>query len=441
MSLRHFVLALSLFSLAGCHGSSQPAAGGGAGRGRGGAGVNVTTATVGHMSVERRADLSGTLVSPGQAKVSSEVAGIVRDVAVELGSEVRAGDTLVRLEPRELALALERADSALTQVEAQLGMERRQPQPPADEQIASVRQARANRDDAKAAFDRAANLNSRGLVSNVDKDAAETRYKVMDAAYASALDNGRVLRATLQDRRASYELAVKKLNDAVIKAPVAGSVSERVVQPGEFIRENTQVATIVQVNPLKLRTSIQEKFAAAIHKDQAVSFEVEAFPGQTFAGKVAFISPAVDQATRTFAIEVLVDNPDRQLKPGFFAKGNVALKRDDNVMSAPDDAVSTLAGVSTVYVIDKGKARQQIVTLGAHQDKQWEIVGGLKGDEVMATSQLNQLATGMSVTTGEPGNGRGRGGEGRGEGRGAASGSDKPAPVDGRAGGEGGGAK
>lgn len=428
MLQRLVVLALSLIGAVGCHGSSGQAAGG-AGRGRGGgAGVAITTAKVGHMSVERRADLSGTLVSPDQAKVSSEVAGIVRDVVIELGSEVRAGDTLVKLEPRELALALERADSALTQVEAQLGMQRRQPQPPSDDQIASVRQALANRDDAKAAFDRAAQLNGRGLISQVDKDAAETRYKVMEASYNAAIDNVRVLRATLQDRRASYELAAKKLNDAVIKAPVAGSVSERLVQPGEFIRENTQVATIVQMNPLKLRTSIQEKFAAAIHKDQIVSFEVEAFPGQMFTGKVAYISPAVDQSTRTFAIEVLVDNPERQLKPGFFAKGSIALKRDDNVMSAPDDAVSTLAGVSTVYVVEEGKARQQIVALGAHQDKQWEIVSGLKGDEVMATSQLNQLATGMSVTTGERGGGRGRGGEGT---QGAAAGGE------GRAGGRG----
>ena len=108
----------------------------------------------------------------------------------------------------------------------------------------------------------------------------------------------------------------------------------------------------------------------------------------------------MDQATRTFGIESLVDNPDRVLKPGFFAKGTIALKVDDNVMVVPDDTVSTLAGVSTVYVIEDGKARQQIVTLGAHEGKQWEIVEGLKGTEVLAASQLNQLATGMSVTTG-----------------------------------------
>src|SRR5205814_8577076 len=125
-----------------------------------------------------------------------------------------------------------------------------------DEQIASVRQAIANRDDARAAYARAEQLSGRGLLSKVDHDTAETRLKVTDANYQAAVDSVRALKASLQDRRASYDLAQKKLNDAVIKAPVAGSVSERLVQPGEYIRENAQVVTIVQMNPLRLRTGV-----------------------------------------------------------------------------------------------------------------------------------------------------------------------------------------
>jgi membrane fusion protein, multidrug efflux system len=423
-SVHLLVVGVSL-TIAGCNSGQAAGPGNGRGRGRGGPAVQVETAMVSRMSIERHADLSGTLVSPDQAKVSSEVAGIVREVPVQLGTEVRAGDTLVRLEPRELALALERADSALKQVEAQLGLVRSDSeQAPPDEDVATVRQAAANRDDAKAAFERANQLNGRGLVSKVDKDTADTRMKVMEANFQAALDNVRALRATLQDRRAAYDLAVKKLNDAVIKAPVAGSVSERLVQPGEFIRENTQVVTIVQMSPLKLRTSIQEKFAGMIQQGQEVKFAVEAFPDRTFNGKLAYVSPAVDQTTRTFAIESLVDNSDRVLKPGFFAKGTIALRVDDNVMVVPDDTVSTLAGVSTVYVIEDGKARQQIVTLGSHEGKTWEIVEGLKGGEVLAASQLNQLATGMSVNTGEGGSRGGGtgGGGGRGRGRGRGDG-------------------
>jgi RND family efflux transporter MFP subunit len=341
-------------------------------------------------------------VSPDQARVSSEVAGIIMDVPVQLGTEVRVGDALVRLEPRELALALERAESALHQVEAQLGIDRAQDkQPPPDEQIASVRQAVANRDDARAAFARAQELSNRGLLSQVDRDTADTRLKVAEANYQAAVDNVRSLKASLQDRRAAFELAQKKLSDAVIRAPVSGSIAERLVQPGEYIRENTPVATIVQMNPLKLKTAIQEKNAAVIKVGQPVDFVVEAFTQTVFHGKVAYVSPAVDQATRTFPVEVLVENTDRSLKPGFFAKGSVLTRVDENVLAAPDDAVSTLAGVSTVFVVEEGKSRQQQVTLGVRKGNLVEIIEGLKGHEILATSNVNQLATGTRVRTGD----------------------------------------
>jgi RND family efflux transporter MFP subunit len=393
---------------AACEKTSGQAASPGGGRvgrgGRGGQAVVTQTVPVQRISVQREVDLSGTLLSPDQAKISSEVAGIIREVRIQLGTEVRAGDVLVRLEPRELQFAADRAESALRQVEAQLGIDRAQDkQPPADEQIASVRQAMANRDDARAAFERAQQLNSRGLLTKADRDTSETRFKVSEANYQAALDTVHSLKASLQDRRASYELAQKKLADAVIKAPVAGSVSERLVQPGEFIRENTPVATIVQMSPLKLKTAIQEKHASLIHPGQAVEFDVEAFQGRKFKGKIAYVSPAVDQTTRTFAVEALVDNADRQLKPGFFAKGVVLTRLDENVLAVPEDAISTLAGVSTVYVIDAGKARQQQVTLGARKDKLAEITSGLKGDEQLAVSNLSQLATGVSVRLAAPG--------------------------------------
>src|SRR5262249_38723275 len=167
--------------------------------------------------------------------------------------------------------------------------------PPPDEQIASIRQATANRDDARAAFARAQQLSSRGLLSQVDRDTAETRLKVAEANYQAAFDTVRSLKASLQDRRAAYELGQKKRRDAVVRAPVAGSISERLVQPGEYIRENTPVATIVQMNPLKLKTAIQEKHAGLIRPGQPVHFVVEAFPDRDFEGKVAYVSPAVDQ--------------------------------------------------------------------------------------------------------------------------------------------------
>lgn len=349
------------------------------------------------MAVQRTVDLAGTLMSPDQARVSSEVAGVVRNVAVQLGQAVQRGQVLVSVEPRELELALERAQSALKQTEAQLGITTDTDPPPPDEEVAAVRMALANRDEARAQNARAEQLSRDGLVAPMDLEAARTRMKVAEAAHQSAIESVRSLRASLQDRRAAYLLAQKKLSDASIKAPVAGSVSERLVQAGEFIKENTPVVTLVQMNPLKLLTAAQERYAGAIHLGMPVQFSVESFPGEMFHGNIVSVSPAVDQQTRTFPIEAELPNPDYRLKPGFFAKGLILTHIDESVLAVPDQAVSTLAGVSTVYVVDKGKVRPQQVSLGVRQKALVEILDGLKGDERLATTNLNLLAAGVPV--------------------------------------------
>lgn len=404
-------IALALTSCAGSNGSSSnPGPAGARTKGRPEKGqqgsrpaaVRVETAAIQRISIQRQVELAGTLISPDQARVSSEAPGVVRQVLVELGQEVQPGQALVRLDPRELEIALQRAESQLRQTEAQLGidgMNVKEPLP--DEQISTVRTAIANRDDARAQLQRTTQLMQKGLVPQADFDTAQTRVKVTEAAYQAALETVQSLKATLQERRAALELARKKLNDAVIRAPVGGSVSERLVQPGEFIRENTQVVTIVQMNPLKLKTAIQERYAELMRAGLPAYFRVESMPDVQFDGKVAYISPAVDQTTRTFTVEILVDNRERRLKPGFFTKGVIYTKLDEKVLAVPEQTISTLAGVSTVYIIDeKNTVKQQIVSLGARDGKLVEIVAGLQGTEVLAASNLNQLATGMQVEIG-----------------------------------------
>jgi membrane fusion protein (multidrug efflux system) len=179
------------------------------------------------------------------------------------------------------------------------------------------------------------------------------------------------------------------------------------------------------MNPLKFRTAIQEKYANMIHQNQIVEFSVEAFPGQTFTGKIAFISPAVDQASRTLAAEVLVDNPARKLKPGFFAQGHVNVGRDASVIAVPEETISNLAGVSSVFVVNEGVVRQQTVEVGQKVGKFVEVISGLKGDEIIAATNLNQLVTGVKIA-------------GSGEETGSA---DEGAPSNGASGGEGSGGR
>jgi RND family efflux transporter MFP subunit len=399
------IVALLTVSFAACtqQSASNKNGGGRGGRGQGAGGggqpVDVRTAPIHRISIQRSVELSGTLVSPDQARVSSEVAGVVRDVLVEIGQEVKVGQELVRLDTTELNLALQRAESALRQTEAQLGIAEGITLPQ-DDQISVVRTAAANRDDARSQLSRAQELFNKGLSSKADFDTAQTRVKVTEAAYQSAVENVQSLKASLQDRRAAYDLAKKKLSDAIIRAPIAGAIAERSAQRGEYIRENTPVATILRMNPLKLRTGVQEKYANMIHQNQIVDFQVEPYPNEMFHGKIAYISPAVDQGTRTFTAEILVDNPQYRLKPGFFTKGEILVQRDENVLAVPEETVSNLAGVSSVYVINNGVVKQTTIRTGEREGKFIEVVEGLKGDEILAASNLNELVSGSKVGSG-----------------------------------------
>lgn len=406
-----------LFSIAvlaaGCNGAGTQSTNGGppggnpAGKpGSAASAVSIQATRIQRIPIQRTVDLAGSLVSPDRANVSSEVPGVVEQVLVQLGQEVKPGQVIVKLNPRELELALERARSQLRQTQAQFGIdgERVQSTPP-DDQVYSVRLAAANRDDALAQLHRAQRLKERNLLPQADLDTAETRVKVTEANYQVAIANVQSLKATLEERRHAVELAEKKLSDTDIRSSIAGQVSERLVQQGEYIRENTVVVSIVQINPLKVNAAIQERHASLVQPNMPVKFEVEAFPGNEFEGKVAYISPSVDPATRTFQIEILVDNKDRRLKPGFFAKGVIFTHRDEDVMAVPENAISTLAGVSNVYVIEQNTARQQAIAPGMRIGNLIEITGGLKGDELLAASNLSLLATGVPVKI-EPGGDR-----------------------------------
>jgi RND family efflux transporter MFP subunit len=406
LSILFFIAALT----AGCGGNGTQSTGGGPpGRpGSAAAAVSVQATGVQRIPIQRTVDLAGSLESLDRANVSSEVAGIVEKVLVELGQEVRPGQVIVKLNPRELELALERARSQLRQTEAQFGIDgERIKDPPPDEQIASVRLAIANRDDAQAQLRRAQRLKERNLLPQADLDAAETRVKVTEANYQAAIESVQSLKATLQERRHAVELAEKKLGDTDIRASIAGQIGERLVQQGEFIRENTPVVSIVQTNPLKVKVAIQERHASLVKPGMPAEFEVEAFTGSKFEGKVAFVSPSVDPATRTFQIEILVDNRDRRLKPGFFAKGIIFTHLDENIMAVPEKAISTLAGVSNVYIIEGNTARQQEITPGVRIGNLVEILAGLEGTETLAASNLSLLATGVPVTI-ESADGAGR---------------------------------
>ena len=341
---------------------------------------------------ELRRDVSsvGSLFAFDEVAVSSEIEGRVDKVFVDLGDRVSAGQALVQVSPVELSLARDQQQASLQATRAKLGLVEGAEDVPDPKLAAEAKRAAADLDDAESKYRRAKSLFDDGLIPKGTLDEAEAKYHSARAAYDMSLQSVENLRAELRQRKASYALAEKKLGDAVIRAPFPGQVKERSVVTGQYLRVQTPVMVIVRVDPLRVRLKVPEKVAAWISIGQAVRVEVEAFPGRTFTGTVARMSPSVDAQTRTLEVEALLQNADGQLKPGFFAKATIASNQVDSALMVPEAAVRYVFGVYKIFTVKDNKLHEQEVKLGERSGDDVEIVDGLTAKDTIAIAPEGQ---------------------------------------------------
>ena len=346
--------------------------------------VAIQVAKVKAQAFRRTIESVGSLFPDEEVAVSSEVEGPVEQVLADVGDRVAQGKPLVKISTRELVLALEQASAAVQQVRARLGL----PEQAGDlrdlRDAAEVKKAQADLNDAEQKYQRAKNLLARNLVSRESFEEADARHKAAGAAYDLAIQTVENLRAQLAQNRASLELARKKLDDSTIRAPFAGEVKERMVAVGQYLKVQSTVMVIVSVNPLRARLKSPEKMAAWVQVGQTASIAVEAYPDRTFAGRISRLNPSVDQQTRTFEAEALVDNPDGKLRPGFFVKASIPTSRVDKALFLPEGAVQYSYGVYKVFVIEGTTLKEKEVRIGEHPDQQVEIVDGLQEGQGVA---------------------------------------------------------
>jgi membrane fusion protein, multidrug efflux system len=350
------------------------------------AGKPVRARVVGVEKREMRRDVSavGSLYAYDEVTVSSEIEGRVERVLADVGDRVKRAQPLVRVSPVELELARDQQQAALQQIRAQLGV------PPGAEDVRDPRQAaeaqRAAADlgDAELKYRRAKSLFDDGLIARGAFDEAEARYNSAKAAYEIALQSVGNLRAQLKARQSALALAEKKLSDSVIRAPFAGEVKERQVVQGQYLRVQTPVMVIVDVDPLRVRLRVPERVAGWIAVGQGVKVEVEAYPGKSFEGRLARLNPSVDTQTRTLEVEALLDNHAGLLKPGFFAKATIASSQVESALLLPNDAVRYVFGVYKVFAVEGRTLKEKEVKLGDRSGPDVEIVSGLGEHERVA---------------------------------------------------------
>jgi multidrug efflux pump subunit AcrA (membrane-fusion protein) len=340
----------------------------------------------------------GSLFAYDEVTVSSEAEGRVEQVMADIGDRVSKGQTLARVSPVELQLTVDQQEAALMQARARLGLSENESELKDVRQAAEVKKAAADLTDAEQKYKRAQSLLETGVIPRQQFDEAEARYKSARAAYDLAAQQVENMRASMRQTQASLNLANKRLRDTQIRAPFAGHVKTREVTRGQYLKIQTPVMTIVNIDPLRARLSVPEKMSPWVRVGRDVKLNLEAFPGREFTGRISRINPSVDEKNRTFEIEALVSNGAAELKPGSFVKATIQSDKVDSILAIPSSAAIYLFGAYKVFVIQGKTIKERDVKLGDRLGDLVEIIEGLRTDEKIAISAGGpQLKDGMEV--------------------------------------------
>jgi RND family efflux transporter MFP subunit len=355
--------ATASLSLAACSASSdgQPAA---ADQAAGRPPVAVSTQPVVAADLTEAVEVTGSLSPKFAADVKSEVSGTVRAVYVTQWVPVRRGAALARLDTSETEATLE----ALRALEAQ----------------ARVSEIRARRE-----HERAVQLKQYGLITSQGLDDAKSALEAAQAATAAA--------------RAQVRAGEARLAKSAIASPMDGVVAERFISVGDRVENmggNQPMFRIVDNRLLDLTVAIPTLQLPGIRVGQPLEFITDAVPGRVFTGKVMFINPTVDPASRSAKITAEVQNRDGALRGGLFAKGRVIISRRSGVLQVPREAMlnwNVTDGTARVFVVRDGHAGERTVRTGVAHGTSVEILSGLAPGDTVATRGAFALKDGDRV--------------------------------------------
>lgn len=330
------------------------------------------------QSWPRTIPVQGSLLAYEDAVIGSKLAGRVAEVAVDLGSVVHKGETLVRLVRSELDLRVELAEAQLKQACATIGLT------PADDeatfdptQAPGTMMESALVDEARRTVNRAQQLLSSRAVTEQEFDTMVAQLKAAQARYNAAINTVGEQISMIGVRRKELALARQAVVDSEVTAPFDGVVGERFVSPGEFVSAGQAVASLVRSDVLRYTAGVPESRAAEVKEGQQLKIIRGTNIAAPISTKVSRVSPTVMQATRSILIEADVPNPALELQAGLFAEAEVVVNPTEEALVVPRSAVSRFAGVQKVWVVADGNASQKTIRTGREDASRVEILAGL----------------------------------------------------------------
>ncbi len=371
--------------------------------------VDVTTAAAITRDLPRFFEATGSLAADEQTDVAPQTSGKVVALGVDIGTYVKRGQMILTLDDSELKLRvdqslaqLEQAKAAVRQAEEKIGLKSGQAFDP--NRVAEVAGAKVSLDLADKNLHRAEKLIESGDVSRSFYDQQKAQRDQLKEQYDAAIAQARqnyaavaVARTNVANAEAQLALARKSLSYSTVSAPIDGFVAERTADVGEYVSPQGKVATIVRVNPLRIRIDIPEQTIPEVHVGQSVSMSTSAWPDKNFSGRIARIAPNVTANSRTLTVEAEIENSSGVLKPGQFATVRILQARAAPAVLVPARAVITESSVSRVFVVKNGRAAQRLIQIGQAEGDLVEVKSGVTAGEQVATSNVEQLSDGMGV--------------------------------------------
>ena len=313
-------------------------------RGGGGFAVTVEMAEVTTRELASSVRAVGTLEAEASATLRAEVPGQILAVHFDEGEPIKKGAPLYSIE----ATVLE----------------------------AEVNEARANAERSEAALKRAEELFAKQLISGTDYDAARANYNVDVARLRSSQS---------------------RLSKTVIRAPFSGFAGIRRINIGDYATVGQQLIDVVQLDPLRVAFSVPETLLPKMQPGQPVAVSVDAYPDETFTGRITAVAPKTDVAGHSLEVRAVLPNKDLKLRPGLFVRIDVSLGVKPDAIMIPEQAIWPLGQDKIVYVVEDGKAFQRKVRIGDRQPGFVEILDGLEPGEVIVTAGQMKLFDGAGV--------------------------------------------
>jgi len=375
----------------------------------------VEFATAKRAPLSERVLVVGNLIGAATVQAVPKINGRLATVNVQLGDAVRKGQTIAKIEDREIQEQVRQAEAAHKVAEA------------------TIRQREADLKLAKTNLERNRSLLERQLLPKQTFDDTDARHQ----AAIAQLD---LANAQFEQSKARLEELRINLANTVIASTVDGFIGKRFLDPGATVSPNVPVASVVDIHTVRMVANLVEKDLKRVNVGTRAAVEVDAFPGEKFSGHVSRVAPIFDPATRTAEMEIEVPNPGYRLKPGMYSRVQLTVSERPNAVTVPSNAIVNLSGKPGVFVALPGEGRSNTdpphaqgtggasssspsanggsaaltakfmpVEVGIHDGENVEIVSGVKDGTRVITTGAGALKDGDRITAANESGGRPRG--------------------------------